>query len=48
MQPMPFNDPTLLDDDQRLAVVAFMLAQHGAIKPTDVLDPAKAASIPIK
>ncbi|MGL4440038.1 MAG: c-type cytochrome [Bosea sp. (in: a-proteobacteria)] len=48
MQLMPFNDPTLLDDNQKIAVVAFMLAQHGAIKPTDVLDPAKAAAIPIK
>lgn len=48
MQLMPFNDPTLLDDNQKLAVVAFMLAQHGAIKPTDTIDPAKAATIPIK
>ncbi|MGL5116720.1 MAG: c-type cytochrome [Beijerinckiaceae bacterium] len=48
MQLMPFNDPTLLDDNQKIAVVAFMLAQHGVIKPTDTLDPAKAAAIPIK
>jgi mono/diheme cytochrome c family protein len=48
MQLMPFNDPALLDDNQKIAVVAFMLAQHGAIKPSDVLDPAKAAAIPIK
>jgi mono/diheme cytochrome c family protein len=48
MQLMPFNDPTLLDDDQKIAVVAFMLAQHGTIKPTDTLDPAKAASMKIK
>lgn len=48
MQLMPFNDPTLLDDNQKIAVVAFMLAQHGAIKPSDVLDPTKATAIPIK
>ncbi len=48
MQLMPFNDPTLLDDDQKLAVVAFILSQHGTMKPSDTLDPAKAASIPIK
>lgn len=48
MQLMPFNDPTLLDDAQKLAVVAFMLANHGTIKPTDSIDPAKAASILIK
>jgi mono/diheme cytochrome c family protein len=48
MQLMPFNDPTLLDDNQKIAVVAFMLAQHGTIKPTDTIDPAKAASIVIK
>lgn len=35
MQLMPFNDPSLLNESQKLAVVAFMLAQHGAIKPTD-------------
>ncbi len=48
MQLMPFNDPTLLDDEQKLTVVAYVLAQHGTIKPTDTLDPAKAASTPIK
>lgn len=48
MQLMPFNDPTLLDDDQKLTVVAYVLAQHGTIKPTDTIDPAKAASMPIK
>jgi mono/diheme cytochrome c family protein len=48
MQLMPFNDPTLLDDNQKIAVVAFMLAQHGTIKPTETLDPAKAAGILIK
>lgn len=45
---MPFNDPALLDDQQKLAVVAYMMANHGAIKPGDEIAPAQAASIPIK
>jgi mono/diheme cytochrome c family protein len=48
MQLMPFNDPTLLDETQKLAVVAFVLSMHGAIKPTDTLDASKAANTPIK
>jgi mono/diheme cytochrome c family protein len=39
MQLMPFNDPSLLNESQKLAVVAFMLSQHGAIKPTDSIPP---------
>lgn len=45
---MPFNDPALLDDEQKLAVVAYMMANHGAIKPGDEIAPAQAASIPIR
>ncbi len=45
---MPFNDPALLDDTQKLAVVAYMMANHGAIKPGDEIAPAQAATIPIK
>lgn len=48
MQLMPFNDPSLLDEAQKLAVVAFMLAQHGAIKPNDSIAPAAAARIEIR
>lgn len=48
MQLMPFNDPSLLDDAQKLAVVAFLLANHGTIKPSDTLDPATAPNVPIK
>jgi mono/diheme cytochrome c family protein len=45
---MPFNDPALLDDNQKLAVVAYMMANHGAIKPGEEIAPAQAASIPVK
>jgi mono/diheme cytochrome c family protein len=48
MQLMPFNDPTLLDEKQKLAVVAYLLANHGAIKPTDSIEASKAGSIPIR
>lgn len=48
MQLMPFNDPTLLDEAQKIAVVAYMLANHGAIPRSGELTPQNAASIPIK
>jgi mono/diheme cytochrome c family protein len=48
MQLMPFNDPTLLDDDQKLAVVAFILANHGSIPRTGEVTNANAAKIEIK
>lgn len=48
MQLMPFNDPSLLDETQKLAVVAFVLANHGAIKPSETLDPAIASNLLIK
>jgi cytochrome c len=45
---MPFNDPSLMTDEQKWAVVAYVLANHGAIKPADTLSPANAPSIAIK
>ena len=48
MQLMPFNNPALLTEEEKLAVVAFMLSNHGAMAATESLDPAKAGSIPIK
>jgi mono/diheme cytochrome c family protein len=48
MQIMPFNDPTLIDDAQRLAVTAFVLANHGAIPRNGELTPQNASSIPVK
>jgi S-disulfanyl-L-cysteine oxidoreductase SoxD len=44
---MPFNDPTLLDDQQKMAVTAFVLANHGAMERGDTLDLAKATQITI-
>jgi mono/diheme cytochrome c family protein len=48
MQTMPFNDPTLINDTQRLAVVAYLLAQHGAIPKDGQITPQSAASVAIK
>jgi hypothetical protein len=48
MQIMPFNDPTLLDDAQRQAVTAYVLANHGALPLNGELTPQNAGSIPIK
>lgn len=44
---MPFNDPTLLDEEQKMAVTAFVLANHGAMGRGDTLDSAKAMQITI-
>jgi mono/diheme cytochrome c family protein len=48
MQLMPFNNPALLTDAEKLSVVAFMLSNHGALPVAETLDTAKAANIPIK
>lgn len=48
MQVMPFNDPTLIDDIQRLAVTAFVLANHGALSRDGELTLQGAANVPIK
>jgi mono/diheme cytochrome c family protein len=48
MQIMPFNDPALINDTQRLAVTAYVLANHGTILRSGEILPQGAASIPIK
>ena len=48
MQLMPFNDPMLLDEPQKLAVVAYMLANHGTIPRNSEITPQNASTIPIK
>jgi mono/diheme cytochrome c family protein len=45
---MPFNDPTALNDTQKLAVVAYMLANHGAIPSSGEVTPQGARTIAIK
>lgn len=44
---MPFNDPSLLNEDQKWAVTAFLLANHAVLKREETLDPSKAAQLPI-
>jgi mono/diheme cytochrome c family protein len=48
MQVMPFNDPSLLDPTQKTAVVAYLLANHGAIPRTGEITPQNAPAVPIK
>ena len=45
---MPFDKPERVSDDQRWDIIAYMMAQHGIMQPSDTLDPAKAATIAIK
>jgi mono/diheme cytochrome c family protein len=48
MQIMPFNDPRLIDDAQRLDVTAFVLANHGALAKSAELSTTNAGGIRIK
>ena len=45
---MPFDDPSKLTDEQKWAVVAYILANHGTIPRDATLDPAQAKNIPIR
>jgi cytochrome c len=45
---MPFDDPTRLTDEQKWAIVAYMLANHGTIARNATLDPATAATVRIQ
>lgn len=45
---MPFNDPNQITDLEKLAVVAFLLANHGAMPASATLEYGGAAGIPIR
>jgi mono/diheme cytochrome c family protein len=45
---MPFDDPTRLSDEQKWAIIAYMLANHGAIPWDATLDAATAATVRIR
>ncbi|WP_191086007.1 c-type cytochrome [Roseococcus microcysteis] len=45
---MPFDDPDRLNDEQKWAITAYMLANHGAIPRDGTLDQRSAASVPIR
>lgn len=45
---MPFDDPSRLTDEQKWAITAYMLANHGAMEPTVELRPETAAGIRIR
>lgn len=44
---MPFDKPERVTDEQRWVIIAYMMVQHGVMKPGDTLDSAKAATIAI-
>lgn len=45
---MPFNDPTTLNDEQKMAITAYILANHGAMPRTGEVTAANMATIPIR
>ena len=45
---MPFDKPETVTDEQRWIIIAYMMVQHGVMKPADTLDPAQAPQIAIK
>jgi hypothetical protein len=45
---MPFDDPSRLTDEQKWAIVAFLLASHGAIPATAEVGASGAAGIAIR
>lgn len=45
---MPFDDPARLSDEQKWAITAYMLANHGAIPRDGTLEQGSAAAVPIR
>jgi cytochrome c len=45
---MPFNDPAQISDVDKLAIVAFILANHGEMPASATLEYGAAAGIPIR
>jgi cytochrome c len=45
---MPFDDPSRLTDEQKWAIVAFILARHGTIPPTADINAAGASGLAIR
>lgn len=45
---MPFDDPSRLTDEQKWAITAYMLANHGAMEPGAELRPDTAAGVRIR
>ena len=45
---MPFDDPSRLTDEQKLAITAYMLANHGAIARNATLEAGSAATVQIR
>jgi mono/diheme cytochrome c family protein len=44
---MPFNDPGLLNDEQKWTVVVYILANHNVVRRDETVDPQRAHTISI-
>ncbi len=44
---MPFDDPTRVSDEEKWAILHFMLVSHGSMKADQTLDPTTAPSVKI-
>lgn len=45
---MPFDDPSKLTDEQKWAITAYILANHGALPRDQTLGPANAPSLAVR
>lgn len=45
---MPFNDPNQINDTEKLAIVAYMLVNHGAMPADATLEYGRAASVSLR
>lgn len=45
---MPFDDPSRLDMEEKLAVTAYLLANHGAMAASDTITAGDAIEVPIE
>lgn len=45
---MPFDDPSRLDMEEKLAVTAYLLANHGAMAASDTITASNAIEVPIE
>jgi len=45
---MPFDNPNKINEQQKWDIIAYMMANHGAMERTKTLEPSTANSVPIK
>jgi mono/diheme cytochrome c family protein len=45
---MPFDNPNKINEQQKWDIIAYMMANHGAMERTKTLEPSTASLVPIK